>query len=103
MPTHPEIEERARQVAAQLDLLEKELPSREKKIDQPIPAATVRFHVTKWVLWSYLGYAIGVGLFIMFRGESEKSALLIDIMKTLLLPIVTLVIGFYFGSKPESQ
>jgi len=48
-----------------------------------------------------LAYAILVGLFIAFCGEPTKSAALVDIMKTLLLPIVTLVIGFYFGSKAE--
>ena len=69
------------------------------KVEQPIPAATVRFVVTKWVLLCFLGYASVVGGFIMYKGESAQTAQLIDIMKTLLLPLVTLVIGFYFGSK----
>jgi len=53
------------------------------------------------ILVGYLGYAIAVGIFIMVCGDAVRAAPLIDIMKTLLLPIVTLVLGFYFGSKAE--
>ena len=58
---------------------------------------------SRWVVGSFLGYAIVAGIFIMNHvgNESAKPQIdqLMDIMKTLLLPIVTLVIGFYFGSK----
>jgi len=101
MPLEREIDDEIRRRSEELESAEQQLRTTEKKIDRPIPAATVRFHVTKWVLWSFLAYAIGVGLFIMICGDAARSALLIDIMKTLLLPIVTLVIGFYFGSKAE--
>jgi hypothetical protein len=86
---------------AQVSSAKEQQQQQARRIEEPITASTVRFRVTKWVLWSYLAYAIGVGLFIMFFGEPAKNATLIDIMKTLLLPIVTLVIGFYFGSKAE--
>ena len=86
-------------VIAQVSSAEKQQTERAQTIERPIPSATVRFVVTKWVLGAFLGYAIVVGLFIMSKGESAQTAQLIDIMKTLLLPIVTLVIGFYFGSK----
>ncbi len=99
MPT--EIDQQVQQIAAQLGAAEIELKRRAPEIDKPVAAATVRFQVTKWVLWSYLGYAIAVGLYIMWKGESSQTTQLIDMMKTLLLPIVTLVIGFYFGSKAE--
>ena len=80
---------------------QREQEQRASKIDRPVPAANVRYFVTKWALWSYLGYAIGVGAYIMWKGESAQTAQLIDIMKTLLLPLVTLVLGFYFGSKAD--
>lgn len=84
---------------AQVSLAEKEQSERAPTINQPVPAATVRFVVTKWVLCAFLGSTIVVGLFIMSKGENAQTAQLIDMLKTLLLPLVTLVIGFYFGSK----
>ena len=90
--------ERAR---VRLQAAEQEQSARERQIERPIPLAAARYHVARVVLWSFLGYAIAVGLFIMFCNEPTKTATLIDIMKTLLFPIVTLVIGFYFGSKAE--
>jgi ABC-type dipeptide/oligopeptide/nickel transport system permease component len=90
-------------VIAQVDLVEKEQSKHAPTIDKPIQTATVRFVVTRWVVGSFLGYAIVAGIFIMNHvgNESAKPQIdqLMDIMKTLLLPIVTLVIGFYFGSK----
>jgi hypothetical protein len=86
---------------AQVNSAKEQQQQRAPRIEEPIAASTVRFRVTKWVLWSYLAYAIGVGLFVMFGDDPTKNATLIDIIKTLLLPIVTLVIGFYFGSKAE--
>jgi hypothetical protein len=75
----------------------RELPRVDQVVRQPIPMATARFHITRWVVWAYLAYGIGVGAFIMFGGDGAKSAVLIDMMKSLFLPLVTLVIGFYFG------
>jgi hypothetical protein len=86
-------------VIAQVNSAEQKQSEHAATIDKLVPAATVRFVVTRWVLGSFLGYTIVVGLFIMTKGANEQTAQLIDIMKTLLLPLVTLVIGFYFGSK----
>lgn len=88
-------------VLSQIQSAEQTQSASAPKIEQPVPSAAVRAFVTKWALWAYLGYAVVVGLYIMARGESAQSTQLIDIMKTLLLPIVTLVLGFYFGSKAD--
>jgi hypothetical protein len=82
---------------AQVDLAETEQAVRARKIG-PIPTATVRYRVTLWVLLSYLVYVLLVGAFIVFGNDAAKTITLIDILKTLLFPIVMLVIGFYFGS-----
>src|SRR5262245_24765647 len=67
-----------------------------------IQSATVRYYVTIGVVSAYILYAFGVGVYVAVWGDGNKTDHLIDIMKTLLFPIVTLVIGFYFGSKsPE--
>ena len=86
--------------------VESEQAAREQIVDKatekPIPVGTIRFRITSWVVGAYLFYAIAVGIFIMVYDDAAKAASLIDIMKTLLLPIVTLVIGYYFGaSRPE--
>lgn len=49
------------------------------------------------VVVSFFAYAGVVGLFVIFWDAPAKAATLIDIMKTFLLPVVTLVLGFYFG------
>jgi hypothetical protein len=86
----------------EVESAKKEQAAREKQISQPIPApAVVRYHVAKVVIWSFLGYVGLVGAFVAFFDDPTKNTMLIDIMKTLLFPIVTLVIGFYFGSKAE--
>src|SRR5262249_37936491 len=82
---------------AQVEVAQTQQAVRALKIG-PIPTATVRYHVTLCVLLSYLACVLLVGVFIVFGSDAAKTATLVDILKTLLLPIVMLVIGFYFGS-----
>jgi hypothetical protein len=61
---------------------------------------TVRLMVTKIIIWSYAWFLLGTGAFIIFGGEqatTEHVQWLLDIGKTLFLPVVTFVIGFFFG------
>lgn len=76
----------------------KRTATRLMRVPVPSPAA-VRFHLTQWIIGSFIVYATAVGVFIMFSGEKEKFTILLEILKTLFLPLVTLVIGHYFGSK----
>jgi hypothetical protein len=69
-----------------------------KTFGRTIPIANARYYLACWVVLTFLGYVVAVGLYVMFWPELDRIALLMDIMKTLLLPLVTLAIGFYFGS-----
>lgn len=86
-----------REARAELTVAKSQQAAQARKIG-PIPTATVRYHVTLWVVLSYLAYVLLVGVFIVFGNDAAKTATLVDILKTLLFPIVMLVIGFYFGS-----
>jgi hypothetical protein len=102
MPPADDLLEDIRQARAGEELAREQVNRLAPKIEeQSFSPSAVRFQVTKWVVGTFLIYAAVVGLFIMNKGESAQTTQLIDIMKTLLLPIVTLVIGFYFGSKAE--
>ena len=65
--------------------------------------STVRSSATKLIIWAYI---IGLAVFALFtiaaglREHQEFQAVdrLLDAAKTLLIPIVTFVIGHYFGS-----
>src|SRR5262249_33691011 len=73
-------------------------PQVEKVTKTPVSPGQTRHLITMLVVCAYLLYAIAVGAFIIVSGDASKVSPLIDIMKTLLLPIVTLVIGYYFGA-----
>ena len=85
----------------QVERAQVEQVQRAPKIDQPISLSTVRFRVTRWVLAFSAACVILVGSFVVFGNDSDKTKTLVGILTTLLLPIVTLVMGFYFGSKSE--
>lgn len=76
-------------------------------LDKGIPAYSaprVRASLTRNIVLVFLAYVLFAGLFIIFGGyaaTASKIDALIEIAKTLLLPVVTLVIGHYFGSKPD--
>jgi hypothetical protein len=91
-----------------------EVQEREEKVEEglkpiapklnklPFPSpAEVRFHLTQWIVGAFIVYSAAVGIFIMWSEEKEKFTILLEILKTLFLPLVTLVIGHYFGSKSE--
>jgi hypothetical protein len=68
----------------------------------------IRAFVTRWVIIVFLGYIASVGLYIIIGSNTgdhavttEKTANLMEIAKILLLPVVTFVIGHYFGSKAD--
>jgi hypothetical protein len=60
-----------------------------------------RYNIGRYIVFSYVLFLFCTGAFIMYRGAAESVANLIDIMKTLFLPVVTFVIGHYYGSKSD--
>jgi hypothetical protein len=72
--------------------------------EREISPAAVRSHVTKLIVRSYIGFVCVSGLFIILGGTwatTDRINDLMEIMKTSFLPVVTFVIGHYFGSKSE--
>jgi hypothetical protein len=104
MTTAADVETQKHQVEEQARAAEAAIGPWVAKLPQvPTHPAAVRAHVTMVVVWSFALYAGGVLVFIMLSKDtnSAKFNILIEILKTLLLPIVTFVIGHYFGSKSE--
>lgn len=65
--------------------------------------SAIRTHTTKVVIWLYAIILGAVVIFIIASGFITKDidhteAQLTDLIKTALIPIVTFVIGHYFGS-----
>lgn len=68
--------------------------------------SAVRTHTTKIIVWVYAIVLVSIILYLMWHGlqptktDSAISAIL-DLVKTALIPIVTFVIGHYFGSSQK--
>jgi hypothetical protein len=100
--TTDDFEEQVRQAEATARAAEERLdPIAPRLAHVPTSPAAVRAHVTRLVVWSFVVYAGAVLAFIMLSKEMDKFTTLIEILKTMFLPIVTFVIGHYFGSKSE--
>jgi hypothetical protein len=65
----------------------------------PIPTDTARYHFTQIVLWAFLLFIAALVAIIQFDYVEAHVSILTDILKTMLLPLVTLMIGHYFGAK----
>ena len=72
--------------------------------EQPVIEARerVRGHVTKVVIYGYvaaLAVILGWLLFVDNTQGAEKFTMVMDVIKIAALPVVTFVIGHYFGSQ----
>lgn len=99
MPNKQEIEREINALAAQLAANEQSQDIFERITRRPIPIATARFHLTQVMVWAFLILVYAVIVYIEANGEVTRATLVVDILKTMLLPLVTLMIGHYFGTK----
>jgi len=66
-----------------------------------------RSHIAKLIVWSFiilmgievLGVIAGTAVFSDWTRLAEPAKFLAGILSSVMLPVVTLVIGYYFGSK----
>lgn len=60
----------------------------------------VRSRVTLVVIWGYVVLLAAIVLYLVFRAppDTEVASLLLELVKIAALPVVTFVIGHYFGS-----
>jgi len=68
----------------------------------PVKRESTRSHVTKVVVWGYVLLIAAVVAFIFFVPSihsETKVANLLELIKVAVLPVVTFVIGHYFGSQ----
>ena len=101
MAENDDLDAGIRRVREQVSAVESTQSALERATQTPIPLPQARFTIATWVVPAFLVYVILLGAIIVFDGDATKDALLVDIAKTLLLPLVTLVLGYYFGSKAE--
>lgn len=75
-----------------------------KQFDPPLGSAQARWSIAKYVIWTWMG-VVGATTAFLIVGSSyatpETTSNLFELIKIGLLPIVTFVIGHYFGSKSE--
>jgi len=92
--------------AARNDLLA-EIQRTEKQATNAIkrrdPVAEDRSWVTRWVIGVFLFLlAVVIGKAVGWGVDSSLS-MAIDLLKTGLLPVVTLILGFYFGQSSKNN
>ena len=66
--------------------------------------AAVRSFVTRLIIWLFCMYIVGMALYVAFQCDvpsKDRITYLFEILKTAVLPVVTFVIGHYFGSKAD--
>jgi hypothetical protein len=67
-------------------------------------AEQIRWYATLMALGVWALYVVGVGLFGIFGNgavTTDRTTFLLEVLKVGILPILTLAIGYYFGSKAE--
>ena len=92
------------EIQRRLESLDKLQQQSKPLFDKRHTPAAVRSHVTHVVIWAYVLFLGCTGLAIIFGGSGltpDKTHDLIEISKTLFLPVVTFVVGHYFGSKTD--
>lgn len=77
--------------------------SRDKLNATPVRASPdqVRWFLAKYVVWLYVGIVSATALYFIYRGlfcGENVAVQLFDLIKIAVLPIVTFVIGYYYGS-----
>jgi hypothetical protein len=93
------------QIAAAEELVkqsQKALEDRNKRLQ-----ADDRSHIAKVIIWAFVALMavvvaaliVGLAYFSDWDKISEPAKFLMAILSSVMLPVVTLVIGYYFGSK----
>ena len=65
--------------------------------------ASDRSWVTRSVISVFLTLVVAVVGITAYRGVDPTVTTIIDFLKTFLLPVVTLILGFYFGQSSTSN
>ena|ERR1041384_3107232 len=102
--TSADIDSRFEQIKGALQASERVLPQVQTRYgENPIPLPAARYRLTRVVLWAFLiGLLITAG-YLIYGGPSDRVAILTDLLKSAMLPLVTLVIGHYFGSSQSDR
>jgi cation transport ATPase len=93
------------QIAAAEELVkqsQKALEDRNKRLQ-----ADDRSHIAKLIIWAFVilmavvvvAVVAGLAYFGRWDEVSEPAKFLMTILSSVMLPVVTLVIGYYFGSR----
>src|ERR1700730_16202151 len=98
MPENEDIQRQIEELAGQISALEQDQLKFDDFIGRAASPPVVRSHLTRLVVWAFIAYAFGTGIYVVWCGDPAKVLSLMEIMKTMLLPLVTLMIGHYFGS-----
>lgn len=89
-----------------IDMADSDVEALQAKTDSLIQMQTaqerghVRSRVTLVVIWGYVVLLAAIVLYLVFRAPDSTDVpnLLLELVKVAALPVVTFVIGHYFGS-----
>lgn len=96
--TEDDIERRANRIGS-LSARQQDL---QRKFQNPIPVDRIRWQLTLIVVIAFLLFLAALALYVFIFGDMPRATFIFDVLKTLLLPIVTLMIGHYFGSRSST-
>jgi hypothetical protein len=66
------------------------------------PVAEDRSFVTRVIIVTFCASIAAVFVMSLVRGLDPISGIVIDFLKTFLFPVVTLILGHYFGQNPRN-
>jgi hypothetical protein len=102
LPTD-DVDQQLQTLTARLVAPEQALPVIQQATEKPFPIDSARYQFTQIVLWAFLIFIVVIVLSIEANVEDKHLDKLTDILKTMLLPLVTLMIGHYFGARSSSS
>lgn len=100
MTVETDIQGKIQELAEQFAGTERDQSALDKVGPIPISPAAVRSHVTRLLVWSFVIYLFLAAIYWTV-GEEHRASAIVEIGKTLFFPLVTFVIGHYFGSKGD--
>lgn len=90
--------EAAEKTVAQAGEALKNRTERQLEDDRSLIAKSIIFVFVGLIVWVVLAVSVGVA-FMSWDAISEPAKFMIAILSSVMLPVVTLVIGYYFGSR----
>jgi hypothetical protein len=71
---------------------------------QDITSNAARWRLARYVFWLYVGVVGASAIYLLYRGVftgQDTIPELMDLIKVAVLPVVTFVVGYYYGTSSK--